>query len=191
MPETSSLRRDQAISVRQRILAAGLEVVESGGEPNMRAVASAAAISERTVYRYFGSRDELFAALVPELRARVSAPMAEDISGLEVYVRRLFTQFDRNAALARALAKAAWAPTGMTRPANLRALRAIIDAAFPTVPAADRESASAALRVPMSAVGWAYLADCGLELEASIAHVQWLVRAVLEKLQEQSGGNHA
>lgn len=187
----STLRRDQASAVRARIVAAAIAVIEAGAEPTMRGVAHAAAISERTVYRYFASLEELQAAVVHQLRDRASAPMADDVDGLPDYVRRLFTTFDANAALTRALATARWAPTSVTRPANLRALRKILDAAFPRAPRADRESAAASLRVVYSATGWAYLADCGFGREASIRHAQWLTTAALTKLRQLSGGPHA
>jgi AcrR family transcriptional regulator len=187
----SSLRRDQATAVRERILKAAIEVIEQAEEPNMRTVARSAGVSERTVYRYFASREELHAALTPEIRARASAPMPDDVDGLDDYVRTLYTNFARNAFLTRALSTAAWMPTRETRPANLRALREIIDRAFPKAPKRDRESAAASLRVPLSAAGWAYFADCGFDLEASIAHAQWATRTVLEKLQRLARHGHA
>jgi AcrR family transcriptional regulator len=191
LPPRSTLRRDQAAAVRERILDAAIAVIEAGDEPNMRAVALAAQIGERTLYRYFPSRDDLYAGLLPVLRERASTPMAGDIAGLPDYVRRLFTQFDNNARLARALVTAAWAPTSVTRSANLRALRKVIDAGFPRAPAAARESATASLRVLYSAAAWAYLADCGFGLEASIGHVVWNTKTALDALQRASGGDHA
>lgn len=186
-----ALRRDQADAVRGRILDATMQVIEAGEEPTMRSVARAAGISERTVYRYYPSREDLHVAVLPSIRERASAPMAADIAGLPDFIRRLFTTFDRNARLARALTGASWAPTNVTRPANLRALRKVIDAGYPQAPAKDRESAAASLRVLCSAAGWAYLADCGFDLEASIRHVQWITKTALEKLGRSSGGRHA
>jgi AcrR family transcriptional regulator len=191
LPARSALRRDQAAAVRERILDAAIAVIEAGEEPNMRAVALAAQIGERTLYRYFASRDELQTALLPAVRERASTPMPDDIAGLPDYVRRLFTTFDKNARLARALATAAWAPTNVTRPANLRALRKVIDAGFPKAPATIREAAAASLRVLYSATGWAYLADCGYGLEASIRHVVWNTKIALDALHRTSRGTHA
>lgn len=191
MTSTSPLRRDQANAVRERILDATLEVIEAGEEPNMRSVAQAAAISERTMYRYFASRDELFAATVPLVRQRASAPMAQDVAGLPDYVRRLFTTFDQNARLTRALIRASWVPSHVTRSANLKALREIVDAAYPGAAKADRDSATASLRVLYSAAGWAYLADCGFDLEQSIRHVQWMTETVMDKLSQSTGGPDA
>jgi AcrR family transcriptional regulator len=191
LTEAPTLRRDLAAAVRERILVAALQVIEAGEEPTMRAVAKAAEVSERTVYRYFASREELLTGLVPRLRERASAPIAERVDGLPDYVRRLFTTFEANARLARALATAAWVPTSVTRAANLKALQSVIDAAFPAAPEADRASAAAGLRALYSAAGWAYLTDCGFGLEESIRHVQWLTGAALEKLKKDSGGEDA
>lgn len=186
-----SLREDQASAVHERIVSAAVAVIEAGEEPQMRSVAAAAQISERTIYRYFATREALQSAVISALRTRASAPMAADVGGLEDYARRLFATFHQNATLTRALVSAKWTSLTLTRTANLDALRAIIDAGFPAAPADARESAAAGLRVPLSAAGWAYLADCGFDLEASITHVQWLIRAVLEKLHHLSGGDHA
>jgi AcrR family transcriptional regulator len=187
----SSLRRDQARAVRERIVSAAVAVIEAGDEPTMRAVAQAAEISERTLFRYFASRDELLAALSPALRGRASTPMADDVEALPDYVRRLFSTFDQNARLTRALATAKWWPAHVTRSENLEALRKIIDAAFPRAPRSDRASAAASLRVLYSAVSWVYLADCGFDVAASIRHVQWNTKKVLEELRRLSGGHHA
>ena len=191
MTSPSKLRRDQTSAVRERILAAATQVIEAGEQPSMRAVAQAAAIAERTLYRYFASLEQLHAALMPVLRERASAPMAESVDGLADYVRRLFATFDQNQRLARALLTAPWAPRSVTRPANMQALQKIINAEFPRAPRGDRESAVASLRVLCSAASWAYLADCGFELAASVRHVQWNVKTVIHRLRNPSGGSHA
>jgi AcrR family transcriptional regulator len=191
MTYAESLRSDQARAVRERILLAALAEVEAGGEPTMRAVARRAGVAERTIYRYFTTREALQEAVLHEIRTRSSAPMAESVDGLADYLRELFTTFDRNRRLVRVLLTAPWSPTPVTRPRNLEALRRLLDAAFPGAPEADRASAAASLRVLYSAAGWLYLADCGLDLEASIRHVHWNTEVVLARLREASGAQHA
>lgn len=186
-----SLRRDQAAAVRERILAATLAVIEAGEEPTMRAVAQAAGIAERTLYRYFPAREDLYGAITPILSKRVSAPMADHVDGLEAYVERLFRAFAESAPLARALVTARWVPTRVTRPANLAALQKLLDRAFPKAPKPARESAAASLRVLYSAAAWVYLADCGFDVEESIRHVQWNTTVVLDKLRQANGGARA
>ncbi len=191
MASGSPLRRDQATAVMARITSAAVAVIESGAEPTMRAVAAEAQISERTIYRYYPTRDDLYAAVGEALRHRASAPLPEEVSGLEAYVHALFSTFDANARLTRALVTASWLPTGESRPRNLAGMRKLFDAAFPKAPRAERESAAATLRVLCSAAGWAYLADCGFDLAASVRHVTWVLRNTLTKLEAPRGGSHA
>ncbi len=178
----SSLRAEQVSAVYERILGAALAVVEAGQEPTMRTVARAAGVAERTIYRYFATHGDLVAAMTPRLRARASTPLAEDVDGLPAYIQRLFTTFDRNAPLVRALVASSWAPMQTTRSENLAALRRLVDAAFPDAPREARASATATLRALYSASSWVYLTDCGFSNRASIRHVQWVTEVVLKEL---------
>jgi AcrR family transcriptional regulator len=191
-----SIRDAQADAVRERIVGAALAVIASGREPTMRSVAAAAGISERTIYRYYASLDALREAFLPELRKRASARLPDTAAELLDYARALFTTFDANQALVRALVRSPWSGkyTSHTRPRNLGQLQALIDEGFPDAPADTRRSAAAGLRVPLSGAGWVYLDDCGLSSDERIAHVQWLIRTVFEKLSASastSGGSHA
>ncbi len=187
-PRTSGLRGEQTDAVRERLLVAALAVIEGEREPTMRAVAAEAGVAERTVYRYFASRDALYEALRPRFQGRAGVPLCAEAHGLEAYVRALYTTFEDNRALVMALVMAPWAVPFLqrSRADNLRALGALLDTAFPGAPASERASAAAALRMPLSAAGWSYLTAAGLDLEASIGHVQWLVRTVLDALGRAS-----
>jgi len=184
-PKTSSIRSELAQRVTDRIISAALAQIEDGIEPSMRAVAIRAEIGERTLYRYFRSLEELQAATMPHLRRLVGHPLCATAADLPAYVENLFTSFQNNRALTRALATAPWATSILrqTRPENRDQLFALLAAAFPKVPREDLESASAGLRVPLSAAGWMYLEDCGYDLSGAIHHVQWLVTTVLAHLQ--------
>lgn len=179
--------------MRERIIDAAVEVIESGHEPTMRSVAKQAGVSERTMYRYFPARDDLFAALTPVLRVRASAPMAESVDGLETYARRLFTTFDADAELVRALVAAPWASAAFrkSRPEHLRALESVLTRAFPDVPPADRRNAAATLRVALSGAGWVHLCDLGFSLQQTINHARWLIRTIIGNLEAAQGGTHA
>src|SRR5690606_6929627 len=176
---------------RERILAGVIQVIESGEEPTMRATAKAAQIAERTLYRHYGSLGELQSAVLPALRARAGAPMPERVEELPAYVHRLYSTFDENARLVRALTTATWNATNLSRPQNLEALRALLDAGYPCAAEADRESAAASLRVVLSASGWVYLTDCGFDRDAAIRHATWLVHTALDALSRCQGGNRA
>jgi AcrR family transcriptional regulator len=188
-----SLREQQNHAVRERLVAGAIAVIEAGEEPNMRSVAREAGVSERTIYRYFASREELAAAVVPVLRTRASAPMAESASGLEDYARDLFTVFLQNEKLVRALVSSRpLAPTfEKSRKKNLAKLQEVLDRAYPGAPESARRAAALALRVPISGAGWVYMADCGFSNEESIAHACWMIRTVLGKLEQQCGDSDA
>jgi AcrR family transcriptional regulator len=193
MTSLPSLREEQAGAVRERLLAAAIRAIEEGHEPTMRTVGKLAGVSERTIYRYFPSRDDLYRALLPELRGRASASMVHSALELPGYAHELFTTFDANHRLVRSLASAPWAVSflSMTRPSNLQELRSVLDRSFPRAPESERASAAASLRPLLSAAGWAYLTDCGFDRKACIAHAQYLVGVILERLRERSGGDHA
>ena len=61
---SSSLREQNALAARERILSAVAELIERAdpGELTMPAVAEASGISLRTVYRYYPTREELLEA---------------------------------------------------------------------------------------------------------------------------------
>ncbi len=191
--QTSSLRAEQAQIVADRIIAATIAQIEDGMEPSMRAVAIRAGIAERTLYRHFRSLEELQTATMPHLQRLVGYPMCETVDELPAYTKNLFTRFQASRTLSRVLATASWAAPILhrTRPENRDRLRDVLKTAFPDVPRADIESATAGLRIPLSATGWIYLEDCGYDLKAAIRHVQWLVRTVLDHLQKLQEEKHA
>jgi TetR/AcrR family transcriptional repressor of mexJK operon len=69
---------------RQAILRGGKAVfLKSGfGGASMDQVAAAAGVSKMTVYRHFGSKEELFAGVITELCQRI---VAEDLA--EIFAR--------------------------------------------------------------------------------------------------------
>lgn len=179
-----SLRTEQANVAADRIITAALAMIEADEEPTMRAVAARAGIAERTVYRHFPSLDVLQTALIPHLRPRVGHPLCESTDELADYARALYSSFDLNRGISRTLATATWAQAILkrTRRENLTALRNLIATDFPGAPAEEIEAAAIALRIPLSAAGWMYFEDCGISREARVAHVTWLITAVLGRL---------
>lgn len=187
-PPQALLER-RARALREGILAACLAVIEAGEEPTMRAVAAASGISERTIYRYFASRELLYEALMPLVGARAGAPVPAGVDGLPDYVRALFGTFEQNRALVSALVTAPWAAPALehSRAANRAALLSALRRDRPFASEASLGAAASALRVLVSGAGWKHLSDCGLEPEEKVVQGQWLVRAVLRQLDEDAG----
>lgn len=170
---------------RERLLGAAMACVEEGEEPTMRGVAQRAGVGERTVYRYFESRDALAEALRPRFAERAGVPLCAEAAGLEDYAAELFGVFERNRALIAAMVGAAWMAPHFrrSRRGNLDAMRALLDAAYPGAPEADRAAAASALRAALSGSAWVYLREsCGVPQAEVVAHARWLVRALTAKL---------
>jgi AcrR family transcriptional regulator len=179
------LRERNQEATRARLLEAAVAAIERGVEPTMRGVADEAGVGERTVYRYFESRDALVEALSPVLGGRLGVPLCDDVAGLERYASDLFGVFERNRALVVGTLHSAWmAPQfKRSRRGNLDAMRALVDKAYPAAAADDRAAAASALRSALSGSSWVYLREsCGMKPAEVVAHAQWLVRTLRAKL---------
>lgn len=155
----------------------------------MRTVAKEARVGERTIYRYFESRDALANALMPKFIGRAGVPLCARFDGLEQYTRDLFSTFDANRQLNIALLTSSWAAKEMlrSRRKHLLDLRKLVDEAFPHAPAEERAAATSALRASLSGSGWLYLCvSCDIPLKDAIAHVQWLIRLCADRLKRAS-----
>jgi AcrR family transcriptional regulator len=104
----SPLREEQAAATRERILGAlrDLIVDEHPSNITMADVAKRAKVSERTVYRHYPTREELFHALFTwavTAGEDVSPVRANDPAGLIAMARRMFPMLEANAEIVRAL----------------------------------------------------------------------------------------
>jgi AcrR family transcriptional regulator len=181
----AGLARRNHERTRRDFVDAAMRVMERGEEPTMRAVAAEAGAGERTIYRYFESRDVLHEALLEHLAPRLGVPLCDSVEGLDRYIGDLFDVFDRNRALTVATVTSPWSQPDLarTRTTNLRALTALLAAAFPHVSADDLAAATASLRTVVSGAGWVYQRhSCGLANEAVKANARWLAGTLLERL---------
>lgn len=162
-----------------------MSLIERGSEPTMRAVAAAAGASERTIYRYFESHDVLIAALKPMFIGKTGVDLCSTFNELPDYAAALFGTFEDNRHLVIALVTSSWAAPHLrrSRSGNLKALRALVDTAFPAVTEGDRAAATSAIRVILSGAGWNYLRhDCGLSAIDVVAHARWSIAAIAQRL---------
>jgi AcrR family transcriptional regulator len=102
-----SLRDEYAELTRQRIVAAFVETLEddAADEVSMAAVAKRAKVAERTIYRHFKTRAELFAAAGEWIEDNVFGyvPFSSPDELPDIF-RKLCKSFDRHPHLARAIA---------------------------------------------------------------------------------------
>jgi AcrR family transcriptional regulator len=98
IPTLSERRAD---FTRRLILDAALEVLESG-DLTMRAVSKRAGMAERSLFRYFATRDELLDAVAAEVVRRIaSPPPPRTIAELRALPHALYAVFEANEALVR------------------------------------------------------------------------------------------
>lgn len=183
----SPLRRQRAAETRDRIVAAGTDLLHSFPIWNwraltVRAVAERAGVNERTVYRHFANERELRDAVL----ARLEQESGVDLEGLSLdavveMTRRMFayvSSFPLEPRTPRDPTVAA---------ANERQRRALTAAVAPHTEDwtdHDRTVAAAMLDVLWSVVSYERLvADWGLEPEEAIKGIGWAIGLVGEAIR--------
>lgn len=182
-PYDSPLRRQQAAETRDRIVAAGAELLHGFPVWNWRAltirsVAERAGVTERTVYRYFPGERDLRDAVLTRLEEEAGVDLAElrldDLRAFTTRILRFVSSFPLEA-------------RGSTRDPTLEAahtrqretLTAIVAPATEGWPEADRTIAAAVLDVLWSVTSYERLvADWGLGPDEAIRAVTWVMGLV-------------
>lgn len=176
---------------RQLILDAAVEMLEQApvNELTVRAVAGQANISERTVFRYFPSRDDLIDAVVGEIRVRMALPAAPaSIEELLAAPRALYEAFEKVAALTKAALHSEIYERMRETSAKERWLAVVrlIDAYAPHQPAWQRKIAAANIRYYLAASSWHYYRYYfGFSIEESIECAEAAVRLAIEAMDKK------
>jgi len=181
----STLRNDLT---RKLILDAALETLERStvGELTVRAVARHANISERTVFRYFATREEFLDAIAEAVRARFDLPPPpETLEDLLAAPRALYTRFDAVRSLTVAALHSDLFHRMRETQAKARwmAVRKLIDEAAPERGERERRIAAANIRYYLAASTWHYYRFYfNFSLEDSIACAEAAIRDALAGL---------
>src|SRR5262245_57477558 len=148
---------------RKLIVNAAVELLEQSDgvvpEVTFHAVAQHANISQRTVFRYFATREEFLDAIADEARARMQLPAPPTtLDELIAAPRVLYAAFEAKRTLVAAglhneLADRMRAKQGQARWA---AVRKIVDALAPRRSARERAIAAANIRYYLAAPTWHY-----------------------------------
>jgi AcrR family transcriptional regulator len=184
----SPVRRRQAAETRERILAAGSELVHGfprwdWRELTVRAVAQRAGVNERTVYRHFSSERELHEAVIRRLQEEVGDPLdGLTLDGFGDVVAQLFDY----------LASFAASPRQTTDPTFVavdeRRRQALVAAVEPGTAAwsdADRQMAAALLDALWSVPTYERLVGVwGLDTERATEAVTGLISLLVRSIQE-------
>jgi AcrR family transcriptional regulator len=184
----SPLRRQRAAETRERIVGAGAELLHGFPIWNWRAltapaVAERAAVSERTVYRYFPSERELRDAVLARL---------EEESGVDLEDLTLARLRDVAAQILQYASAFPLAPRAPRDPtvaaANERQRAALLAAVAPDTedwPEVDRGIAAALFDVLWSVVSFERLAmDWELDAADAITGITWVIGLVEDAIRQ-------
>jgi AcrR family transcriptional regulator len=142
----SQLRAEQAEETRSRILDATLRVMASGiANLSVPAVAREAGVSIPTIYRHFGTKADLVAAIYPHVIGRAAYDatrvIPESIADFRKLIRGLFARVDSVDDLARAAMASPVADQARraNMPVRIAMSRRFIETVAPAASDADRE----------------------------------------------------
>jgi AcrR family transcriptional regulator len=186
MDAYNELRAAQAQATQARILEATVSVMARGvASVSIPAVAREAGVSVPTVYRHFGTKRNLLAAVFPHVVR--SAGIDElipprSIDELGRGVRALFDRIDSAGDLARAAA-ASPAAEGVRRvdmPARLEMSRRLADSIVPKLTPGDRDRIARLLTILISASALRVWRDhLGSTVEEAANDIDWVIKAAV------------
>ncbi|MEO7869077.1 MAG: helix-turn-helix domain-containing protein [Candidatus Limnocylindria bacterium] len=182
----SKLREEQAEATRTRILEATMRVMASGlASLSIPAVAREAGVSVPTIYRHFGSKNDLLGATYPYVIQRAGSPafVAPDtIDELRERVRSLFAGLDRIGEFGRAAmsSPAAEDARRLSIPRRLALSRQLADSVVPRLAARDRARIARLLTILMTSSAFRWWREyLGSSVDEAADDLDWIVRAAI------------
>jgi len=186
-PKASLSERHSDLSQRV-ILDAAVELLERAPvtELSVRAIARQAAISERTVFRYFATRDELLEAVAQDVARRLQRPPdPRSLEELLEYPDALYKRFEANAALIQAVLHSELYHRIRNADAEHRglAVRKLLDSLATRRSERERRLAAANIHYHITASTWHYY-RCyfGLSLDDSVECARMAIRQAISAL---------
>jgi AcrR family transcriptional regulator len=187
----SPVRTERAARTRERIVAAGAEILHEHAVWNwnaltMRGAARRAGVNERTVYRHFAGESELRQAVMARLEQESGVALddlrLDDLRAFTARVLGYVSSFPLDPRTTRD-------PTLMAAHDRMRdALLAAVQQGTTTMSAPDRTIAAAMLDVLWSVGSYERLvADWGLDPQDAIAGITWVIGLVERAIREDEG----
>lgn len=181
---SANIRADLAALTEERVMQALAGLLTAGAdEVTFRALASASRVPERTLYRYYPNRDQLFAAFWIWLNDRLGMPPPPSSPDeLVAGIARIFAAFSADAPLIRAMlhdrqGRATRLAHGEVR---RKRLRTALEPVLEPLGAAERKRLMAAIQALISAAGWETMQDYGqLTSQEAAETAQWAVAALI------------
>src|SRR5436305_3558550 len=185
MSNLAELHTDQT---ERLILESAIAVLENDAFHGLtvRAVARKAGMSERTIFRYFATREAFLDAIAEEITVILKMPPApQTVDELLSMPRRLYEAFEPRTKLIRAVAHTELFPRMKAGAAQQRwmAIGKVLDREFKQSPARARRIAAANIRYFLSATTWQYYRFIfRFSLEETIACADTAIGHALEGL---------
>ena len=180
----SDLRAQQADATRARILDATVRVMARGmAGMSIPEVSREAGVSIPTVYRHFGSKEDLLAAVYPHVARRLGLDKVPDpltLDDLRSGIRTVFEKVDSYTDLERAAvaSPAAEGTRHLTMPQRLTRLSRFADSVQPRLAKADRERITRLLVVLTASSSLRMWRDhLGVSVEQAADDIDWVMRA--------------
>jgi len=186
----ATLREKQAMATRGHILGAAFELlVEHPDRPfSHEAVAKAAGVGARTVYRYFPTQRDLYEALWVQVRTRSGTVFPTAEAEIVPQIGVLYRAFDQNERLVRAVMES---PAGArVRARGAEEGRTSFDQSLEEVmrgrSPVERRQVRAVFQGIHSGPFWQMLRDRGgLSGPEAIAAASWAAQALLDTLRRE------
>jgi AcrR family transcriptional regulator len=188
----SPLRDQQRSDTSERILDACNDLVAAGKELTFVAVARAAGVQERTVYRHFATKEDLEDAFWWSHEEHVSGPGTFDAQTLDELVanmKRSFAGFEANTAMVEAMLSSRQGMRLRLRgnDARRKMMLRCVNAAVPGLDARTSHRAAAAAQVLYSAPSWQMLRTFwGMDAVEASAVVEQALSALAEGLRRRT-----
>lgn len=182
----SQLRAEQAEGTRARILDATVRVMARGlASVSVPDVAREAGVSVPTIYRHFGTKRDLLAAVYPHLVRRTgldTAVVPRTLDELRDGVRAVFSRIDAFDDLGRAAmaSPAAQEARRINMPDRIEMTHQLADSIVPTLPKAGRDRIARLLVILTSSSALRTWRDhLGATIDEAADDVDWVVRAAI------------
>lgn len=194
MTSTAVIRspRDELAALTEtRIMRAIAELIKEGkGEVTFSALAKASRVPERTIYRYFDTKDELFTAFWKWLNDQLGMPPPPATPAeLVAQVPALFAAFESDEVLVRAMlhdAQGRATRMGKTAVRQAKLQTALAEVLVPLKPV-ERRRLLASVQALLSAAGWETMKDyCDTTSVEAADAAQWAIGVLIAEARRQS-----
>jgi AcrR family transcriptional regulator len=191
MSSVISLNTRHTDATQNLILSTAIDLLKKSGVTDLtvRSVAKEAGMSERTIFRYFATREEFLDAVAGAAAATMRTPEPpETIDQLVSYVPRLYRSFEAHAELVKAALHTEIFKRVQSAVARDRwqAVEGLIDRFAAHRSKKERKIAATNINYYLSASTWHYLrSNFGLSLHDAIACAEAAVRLILEDISRK------